>query len=409
MTKKIVRIICSAVACGVTLFFMTAGVVTAKPAKTFKVGVIAPISGSASAWGFALQRAMTVYADEYNEAGGIVLGGEKYQIELIVEDDKCSAADAMAAARKLIYKDGVKIICGPVCSAAGAAIASECKAQEVIAFIGCSSTKYLGSDYPHNFLPGSYGVESVSIGGLAYINKAFPNAKRMVLFEPDDESGWAGAKTDRMVWGYYGKEIVEKYYERGTTDFFPMLTSALAKKPDIINLGISAPGAGALIIKQARQLGYTGPILAGYTQVDKIAEIAGAEASEGTISIGSLPEDPKNPPALTQFVDKTRARWGELTSAWGVYGNLAYIFYNILETVDSADMKTIYERMTAPGFKFDSWYGTGLEWAGQEYYGTNCEAPLPLDIQEMKDGKAVIVARVPFEDRYPLYHLFSKE
>jgi len=111
---------------------------------------------------------------------------------------------------------------------------------------------------------------------------------------------------------------------------------------------------------------------------------------------------------LKQFVDKTRARWGELTSAWDDYGCVAYIFFNVLEAADSADVNTIYERMTAPGFKFDSWYGTGLEWAGQEYYGTNCEAPVPLNMQGMKDGKVVSVARVPFEDRYPLYRLFKK-
>jgi len=408
MTKRTLRIICSVIACGVMLFLMAAGVVTAKPAKTLKVGVIAPISGSASAWGFALQRAVTLYADAYNEAGGIVLGGEKHQIELIVEDDKCLAADAMAAARKLIYGDGVRMIVGPVCSAAGAAIASECKAQDVITFIGYSSTNFLGSDYPRNFLAAAYGVESASIGGLACINKAFPNAKRLALFEPDDESGWESAKTDRMVWEYYGKEIVEKYYERETTDFFPMLTATLAKKPDIISLGISPPGAGSLIVKQARQLGYTGPIFNGWIQVNQIAEIAGAEAAEGTISIGTLADDPTNPPVLKQFVDKTRARWGELTSAWDDYGCVAYIFFNVLKAADSADVNTIYERMTAPGFKFDSWYDKGLEWGGREYYGTNCEAPVPLNMQGMKDGKVVSVARVPFEDRYPLYRLFKK-
>jgi len=33
---------------------------------------------------------------------------------------------------------------------------------------------------------------------------------------------------------------------------------------------------------------------------------------------------------------------------------------------------------------------------------------VPLNMQGMKDGKVVSVARVPFEDRYPLYRLFKK-
>ena len=51
--------------------------------------------------------------DEINEAGGV----NGRMLELIVEDSKCSAQDAIVAYNKLTDVDGVKIILGTSCRA----------------------------------------------------------------------------------------------------------------------------------------------------------------------------------------------------------------------------------------------------------------------------------------------------
>ena len=64
--------------------------------------------------------------DEINAAGGV----NGRMVELIVEDEKCNAQDAITAYRKLTDVDGVKIILGTSCSGAmlGAAPLAEEKA-----------------------------------------------------------------------------------------------------------------------------------------------------------------------------------------------------------------------------------------------------------------------------------------
>ena len=52
--------------------------------------------------------------DEINEAGGI----NGRPLEIIIEDSKCGAADAITAYNKLTDVDGVKIILGTSCSGA---------------------------------------------------------------------------------------------------------------------------------------------------------------------------------------------------------------------------------------------------------------------------------------------------
>ena len=62
--------------------------------KVLKIGAIFPLSGKAATWGLAAQKAITLKQKEVNGRGGLNVGGEKYKIEIIWEDDKYNAATA---------------------------------------------------------------------------------------------------------------------------------------------------------------------------------------------------------------------------------------------------------------------------------------------------------------------------
>ena len=73
--------------------------------------------------------------DEINGAGGI----DGRMLELIVEDSKCGAADAITAYHKLTEVDNLKIILGTSCSGAMLGVAPLAEEDGVILFSGLAS------------------------------------------------------------------------------------------------------------------------------------------------------------------------------------------------------------------------------------------------------------------------------
>src|SRR3954464_1111390 len=72
-------------------------------ADTIKVGVIAPLTGTASSYGIDGKNSVVLALDEINANGGI--GGKK--VEYFIEDGKCLAPDAISAWNKLVSVNNV--------------------------------------------------------------------------------------------------------------------------------------------------------------------------------------------------------------------------------------------------------------------------------------------------------------
>ncbi|MBI3335780.1 MAG: ABC transporter substrate-binding protein, partial [Candidatus Portnoybacteria bacterium] len=84
------------------------------PSEPIKLGYIGPLTGELADGGEAGLAGATLAVKEINDAGG-VLGR---QLELVAEDDKCSA-EGVNAMNKLVNIDKVVAITGPDCSASG--------------------------------------------------------------------------------------------------------------------------------------------------------------------------------------------------------------------------------------------------------------------------------------------------
>ena len=74
--------------------------------------------------------------DEINAAGGI----NGRMLELVVEDSKCSAQDAITAYNKLTNVDGIKIILGTSCSGAMLGVAPLAEKDGVVLFSELASS-----------------------------------------------------------------------------------------------------------------------------------------------------------------------------------------------------------------------------------------------------------------------------
>lgn len=85
---------------------------------TIKVGLNLELTGSIPKVGEHSRVAAEMYAEEVNAAGGLDVGGKKYNIELVVEDNNGTAEGAAAAANKLVTQDNVLVLVGPNASVA---------------------------------------------------------------------------------------------------------------------------------------------------------------------------------------------------------------------------------------------------------------------------------------------------
>ena len=102
---------------------------------TFRIGVMESATGPGETYGRVAVQAKQMAVAEINAAGGI----DGRNIELVVEDSKCNAQDAITAYNKLTDVDGVKIILGTSCSGAMLGAAPLAEADGVVLFSGLAT------------------------------------------------------------------------------------------------------------------------------------------------------------------------------------------------------------------------------------------------------------------------------
>ena len=147
MLKKIVILLM-----GVLVF----GIGSIAPGKVWgdivKIGAIWELTGPGASWGLPCKKMVDFQAYEVNTRGGINIAGKKYLVEFITEDGKCTAADGVTSAKKLVFRDKVKHIVGPVCSASCAAIVPIIEENKVLMMtVSCGTDKFFSSKTKYAF------------------------------------------------------------------------------------------------------------------------------------------------------------------------------------------------------------------------------------------------------------------
>ena len=102
----------------------------------FRIGVMESLTGAGETYGTVALQSKQMALDEINAAGRI----NGRMLELVVEDSKCSAQDAITAYNKLTNVDGIKIILGTSCSGAMLGVAPLAEKDGVVLFSGLASS-----------------------------------------------------------------------------------------------------------------------------------------------------------------------------------------------------------------------------------------------------------------------------
>lgn len=315
-----------------------------EPSKeTIKIGFVGPLTGSLASIGESSLAGALLAVTEINESGGLL--GKP--IELIAEDDRCSAKGGVDAITKLIEVDKVLAVSGPDCSSSGSAalpIAQNKKVPVVIRWASAPSLAKIGDYifrvYPSDALQGKFVAE--------HIFNTLHKSKVAVLYVKND---WGQGIADVFV-GRFKELGGDVAYQAG------MLEDSRDMKTELGNIRMSgaeilfAPlheATGIVGLKQAKELGITIPIIGGdvfeSTEVQKSPGAGGVLFSSAVIA---------NPPAFQEQIRvKTGKDGSKITAPLGY--DSVMVIAKAIKRANSTDRKAVrasLEQTSTEGIAF---------------------------------------------------------
>jgi len=357
-------------------------------AETFRVGALMELSGGGAPWGIPSLRGLELMAEKINGEGGIRVGDKKYLIELVKADDKSNFDTALAQANRLIFDEKVTYINGPIISGCVLSILPVTEANKVIDMNYAVSPKVLGPDKPYSFrlYP---AVRECMQGVFIYLSKSRPDVKTVALIGPNDESGWGNSKLAKEMAKEVGVEVIfEDFVQRGTTDFFPVLTKMVAKKPDALIPHAVPGGETALILQQSYQLGYRKMVItpSHYDPKTLVAKV-GTEAAEGFIFMSPDWNGPTATPAMREVFKRYEEKYKEkFDPIIGPGYPQLHVLKMAIEKAGTFDTTLVMKTME--NLEGEMPYGR-FSMGGMKTYGAKRQIVYPIFLSQIKRGVQV--------------------
>jgi branched-chain amino acid transport system substrate-binding protein len=353
--------------------------------KILKVGFTGALSGPAAQWGQAFHNVVKLDFDRVNDKGGLMVGGEKYIIKLIAEDDRLLADLARANTEKLVFRDEVKFIIG---SHTGSTVL----AQQIITepnkvLVVCNGAgPSLNAKTQYTFRIWTPILERL-IATFGMLKAVEPNLRRVATITTNDESGWETINYLDPTFRLYGYEVAyNAVHEREVTDFYPLVLKVLGSKPDIINLA-SPPGSQMLQIKQLTELGWKGKMITLIPIVGEVlAKTLGNEPASRLYTSNYSFEPPLATPELAKAKKDYLAKYGEFNPNCSIYVDGGPFFVKGILEANSLDTTKVRDAMET--MKYTSILGECVL-GGKEIYGINHQLMTPICISKIVDGKDI--------------------
>lgn len=309
---------------------------------TIKIGGNLELSGAAAAYGTPIAEALELAIEQKNQAGGLLDG---QQIELIITDNQSNLTEAASVATKLISQDVVGII-GPTATGVAKAALPIITEGKTPTILGASTGDGLTLAEDGSVLEYLFRVcFEDSFQGLAagqYASATLEAKTAIIITDQalDYSLGLADSFTQRFE-ANGGSILNTQSYTSGDTDFSAILTTLLGQEFDILYIPGYYTETG-LIIKQARELGITQPIIGGDGYHSKtLIELAGAENATDiyfTTHFYEGNEDPK----IQQFIEDYTGKFGKAPDTFAALGyDASNLLLDAIERAGSSDREAI--------------------------------------------------------------------
>jgi len=355
--------------------------------EVVKIGVIGPMTGGIAYFGTNWKMGVDLAVSQINSRGGIQVAGKRYLLETIAYDSEAKPEKAVAGVRKLASLDRVPAIIGPMVSSTTLAALGVNEKERVLLFTITTHPDVTrkGNKLVVRFPPTTETFLS-ELGKKAIQYKKY---KTVAILADSDERGRSAAKVFSAAFIQEGGKVLAQEFSehRTTTDFYAQVTKAKALNPDALMV-IGQDEPTALIIKQAREVGWQGPFIFTETFRKKGLELAGEKNVEGALLIAGIIEL-ERPPYL-KFSADFQAKFGSKARP-EIYSVLGYDYtYTTAYAMEKAgSVNDPYKiREAVPKvlpFKESVYERTGVDETGQGFG--------EVFVGEIRGGKPIVISK----------------
>jgi branched-chain amino acid transport system substrate-binding protein len=368
--------------------------------KTLQIGTLLSVTGWFSAREVPDYNELLICADIINEQGGITVGGQKYNVEIVLEDCKSTMDGVTSAANKLVFDKDIKLIVGPTAffAAASSPVCDPNKALRSLSW-SCNSPREVDQDTPYAFLGCNATIAEV-MAGAKFLKQNYPDVKKLVVLNPDDGSQQYLFPPIVKILESEGYEVLDTLaYPNELQDFSSIAMKLNSyKEMDAVFQTNGLPEAVGSIVKSLREMGNTCPYASALpTSLREIATVSGTDAAKDVFSV-AIPPDAELAPVAKEIVDRTIVEYGENYSLYLTAADALWDMKEAIVAADSLDTTAIKDKWESMD-TMDTIFGKGYL-GGQEIFGINHAMSHQQAVMIMKDGRAVFggnvdIGRIP--------------
>ncbi|HLC42705.1 MAG TPA: ABC transporter substrate-binding protein [Methylomirabilota bacterium] len=283
------------------LMIIVPGAAMAQARPPIKIGLLLPYTGVLNIQGTETTRGVELYLSKV----GLKAGGR--EIQLLKEDDEAKPDVGLTKVKKLVERDRVDFVVGPVHSGVALAIRGYIHEQGVPLVVPVAFTRDLTA--PGNASPSIFRVVETTdqsnfpMGAWVMKNTKY---RKIIIMASDFVAGRHSAEA--FIAGYRGAggEIVKEVYAPlGTADFAPFLSQAIGVQADAVWAWFA--GADAIrFVKQYKEFGLADrfPLIGYNVLADDVILPAIGDTAIGIVSVGiytATIDTPENKAFVQEF------------------------------------------------------------------------------------------------------------
>ena len=319
----------------VALMLMAPLSAQAQQKAPYQIGLVSDLTGRMSDMGTAVKRGMEIAVERVNAAGGV----NGRLLKPIYYDGESEPSKAVIHTKRLIDVDKAAVVTGYNLSGSTMASIQTAESGRTVLVSASASEKIWipTKRWVYNVVPRQW---EASIPMLIEVLQQ-KGAKKIAYIYIDTVYGQTGKETfDRAVKEMkFTPAIIEKYAP-GTTDVGPQMTHIKSAGADAMLITGNLADT-VMVIKNARDMGFTGPIVSDYAIVGPEFITLGGKYVEGivTTSLKALvaPElaanDPQKKIAMDLYSEYSK-RYGAFSLYAGHTWDITILLAEALKKVD---------------------------------------------------------------------------
>ncbi|MBW1721992.1 MAG: ABC transporter substrate-binding protein [Deltaproteobacteria bacterium] len=230
--------------------------------KTIKIGINAPLTGDIPKVGEGTKYAAEMWLEDVKAAGGIEVGGKRYPVELVIEDNESKAESAVKVQTKMITEDEVLVIVGPQSSKQAVPAGGVADNYKTPMISPWSTNPDTTKDRPFVFR-GCFLDPFQGPVVANFITKEFGFKKAAVLYDVASDYPKGLAEFFKKAWEDIhgpGSVVAFESFTTKDADFSSQLTNIIKSGAEVL-FTPQYYNEVALIVQQAHELGFNKPIV----------------------------------------------------------------------------------------------------------------------------------------------------